>query len=67
MLRPSLQVKAGPKSTKSCFSCCCWDALCIFHAFEYRKANLIKHDLSRLEILFSGQFEELKHKDVSGN
>ena len=35
------------------------------HAFEHHKANLIKHDLSRLKRLFSGQFEELKHKDVS--
>ena len=35
------------------------------HAFEHHKVSLIKHDLSRLKRLFSGQFEELKHKDVS--
>ena len=67
MVRLSLQVKAGPKSTKSCFSYCCCDALCVLHAFEHHKANLIKHDLNRLERLFSGKSEELKHKDLSRN
>ena len=62
MVRLSLQVKV--LFTKSCFSYCCCDVLCILHAFEHRKANLIKHDLSRLERLFSRQFEELKHKDI---
>ena len=59
MVRLSLQVKAGPASTKSCFSCCCY-VLCVLHAFGHHKANLIKYDLGRLERLFSGQFEELK-------
>ena len=67
MVRLFLQVKAGPKSTKSCISYCCCDVLCILHVFQHHKANLIKHDLSRLDRLFSGQFEELKHKDVSRN
>ena len=60
MVRLFLQAKAGPKSTKSCFSYCCCDVLCILHAFEHHKVNLLKHDLSRLERLFSGQFEDLK-------
>ena len=62
MVRLSLQVKAGPKSTKSCFSYCCCDVLCILHAFEHRKVNLIKHDLSRLERLFPRQIEDLKQR-----
>ena len=62
MARLSLQVKAGRKSTKSCFSYCYCDVLCVLHAFEHRKANLMKHGLSRL---FSGRFEQVKHKDVS--
>ena len=65
MVRLSLQVKADPKSTKSCFSYCCCDVLCILHAFEHHKANLIKHDLNRLERISSGQFEKLTQKDVS--
>ena len=67
MVRLFLQVKAGPKSTKSCFSYCYGNVLYILHSFEHHKANLIKRDISRLERLFSGQFEELKHKDVSRN
>ena len=67
MVRLLLQVKAGPKSARSCFSYCCCDVLCVLHAFEHHKANLIKHDLGRPQKLFSGQFEELKHKDVSKN
>ena len=67
MVRLPLQVKAGPKSAKSCFSYCCCDVLWFLHAFEHRKANLIKHDFGRPQKLFSGQFEELKHKDVSKN
>ena len=63
MLRLFLQVKAGPKSTKTC---CCY-VLWILHASEHWKANLIKHDFSRLGRLFSGQFEELIHKDVFRN
>ena len=65
MFRLSLQVKADLKSTKCRFSYCCCDVLCILHAFEHHKANLIKHDLKRPERIFSGQFEKLKHKDVS--
>ena len=67
MVRLSLQIKAGPKSTKSCFSYCCCDVLSIVDAFEHHKANLIKQDLSRLESLFCEKFEELKYKDVSRN
>ena len=63
-IRLSLQVKTGHKSTKSCFSFCCCDVLCILHAFEHHKVNLIKHDLSRLERLISRQFEDLKYRDV---
>ena len=67
MIRLSLHVKEDCKSTKSCFSYCCCDVLCILHAFEPHKANFIKHDLCRLEQLFPGQFEELKYQDVSRN
>ena len=67
MVRLPLYVKAGRKSTKSCFSYCCCDVLCNLHAFEHHKANLTKHYLSRPERLFSGYFEELKHKYVSRN
>ena len=67
MVRLPLQVKAGPKSTRSCFLYCCCDVLSVLHAFEHHKANLIKHDLGKLKRFFSGQFEELKHKDVSRN
>ena len=63
MPRLSLQVKAGPNSTKSCFSYCCCDVLCVLHAFEHHKADLIK----RLKRLFSGKFVELKDKDVFRN
>ena len=62
MVRLFLQVKTGPKSTKSCFSYCCCDVLCILHAFEHHKTNLTKYDLSRIERVFSGQFEELKQR-----
>ena len=67
MPRLPLQVKTGPKSARSSFSYYCCDVLCVLHAFEHHKANLIKHGLGRLKRLFSGQFEELKHKDVSRN
>ena len=67
MVRLPLQVKAGPKSARSCSSYYCCDVLCVLHAFEHHKANLIKHGLGRLKRLFFGQFEELKHKDVSRN
>ena len=67
MARLSLHEKAAQKSIKSCFLYWCCHVLCILHAFEHYKANLIKHDLSRLERLFSGQFEELNHNDVSRN
>ena len=67
LVRLPLQVKAGPKSTRSCFLYCCCDVLSVLHASEHHKANLIKHDLGRLKRFFSGQFEELKHKDVSRN
>ena len=67
MVRLSLHVKEGCKSTKSCFSYCCCNVLCILHAFEQHKASLIKHNLRRLERLFPEQFEERKHKDVSRN
>ena len=67
MGRLPLQVKAGPKSARSCFSYYWFNVLCVLHAFEYHKTNLIKHDHGRLKKLFSGQFEELKHKDVSRN
>ena len=67
MVSLPLQAKAGPKSTRSCFSYYCCDVLCVLHAFEPRKANLIKHDFGRFKRFFSGQFEELKHKDVSRN
>ena len=67
MFRLPLLVKACSKSTRSCFSYCCCDVLCVLHASEHRKANLIKHDLDRLKRLFCGQFEELKHRDVSRN
>ena len=67
MVRLLLQVKAGPKPTRSCFSYCCFDVLWVLHVFEHHKANLIKHDLGRPQRLFSGQFDELKHKDPSRN
>ena len=64
MVRLPLQVKAGPKSARSCSSYYCCDVLCVLHAFEHHKANLIKHYLGRLKKPFSRQFEELKHKNV---
>ena len=62
MDRLPLQVKAGPKSARSCFSYYCCDVLCVLHAFEHHKANLIKHDLGGLKRIFSGQLEELKQR-----
>ena len=50
MVRLSLQVKAGPSPQNLVFDIVA-DILCVLHAFEHHKANLIKHDLGRLERL----------------
>ena len=50
MVRLSLQVKAGPSPQNLVFDIVA-DTLCVLHAFEHHKANLIKHDLGRLERL----------------
>ena len=50
MVRLSLQVKSGPSPQNLVFDIVV-DILCVLHAFEHHKANLIKHDLGRLERL----------------
>ena len=41
--------KSKSKSTESCFFYFSFDILRVLHEFEHHKANLIKHDLGRLD------------------